>query len=231
MSKLELKGISKQYQKKMVLNPLSIEVEKGECLVLSGGNGAGKSTLLNIIAGITSPSCGSVHLNGINIKNKRKKYVENIGYMPDDFQPDLVMTVKEFLLFYASLRKVEGKRVEEVISLVGLEEKANEPIRNLSKGMRQRLIFAQAWLAKPLLLILDEPTNGLDPYWVNEFVQQIIKIKQSGTTVVFSTHMMDVAVETADRILLMKAGGVIEQINGFEKKEEAIMKLIKLQRI
>lgn len=151
--------------------------------------------------------------------------------MPDDFHADPSMTVKECLLFYASLRKIARKRVEGVLALIGLEEQHNYRITRLSKGMRQCLLFRQAWLAKPALLLLDEPTNGLDPYWVNVFVQQMKKIKNSGTIVIFSTHMMDVAAETADRILFMRAGTVIEQLTELTSKEEVVMKLLKLQRV
>lgn len=230
MSLLELTNISKRYKKRMVLHPISLEVNAEECLVLSGGNGAGKSTLLRIIAGILAPSSGSVSVNHCSLQKNRKKYVEHIGYMPDDFHFEPAMTVKEFLLFYASLRKVENKRIEEILTMVGLDEHLNKRISNLSKGMRQRLLFGQALLSKPQLLIMDEPTNGLDPYWVNEFVQQVNQAKQSGTMVVFSTHMMDVAVETANRILFMKDGKIIDQISELKDKEKAVMNLLKLQR-
>ncbi|WP_071396155.1 ABC transporter ATP-binding protein [Bacillus tuaregi] len=231
MNQLELQNISKNYKKKQVLEPLSLTANKGECIVLSGGNGAGKSTLLSIIAGILAPSSGTVSLNGISLESHRRSYVEQIGYMPDDFLADPTMTVREFLLFYASLRKINKKRVEEVLALVGLEEQRNYRITGLSKGMRQRLLFGQAWLGKPALLLLDEPTNGLDPYWVNAFVQHIKAIKNSGTIVIFSTHMMDVAAETADRILFMKAGKVMEQLTELTSKEEVVMELLKLQRV
>jgi len=231
MNQLELQNISKKYKTKQVLEPLSLVIEEGEGLVICGGNGAGKSTLLSIIAGVLRPSSGSVLLNDCCLQHNRKPYVEQIGYMPDDFQADPSMTVKEFLLFYASLRKIDLSRVEEMLVLIGLQEQRNVRITRLSKGMRQRLLFGQAWLAKPALILLDEPTNGLDPYWVNVFVQQIKEIKNSGSIVIFSTHMMDVAVETADRILLMKAGNVIDQLTELSSKEEVVMELIKLQRI
>lgn len=231
MNYLELQNISKKYKTKQVLNPLSLVIAEGECIVLSGGNGAGKSTLLSIIARILSPSSGTVLLNNISLRQNRKSYVEQIGYMPDDFHADPSMTVKEFLLFYASLRKIDRKRVEEVLALIGLEEQCNYRITRLSKGMRQRLLFGQAWLAKPALLLLDEPTNGLDPYWVNVFVQQIKTITTSGTIVIFSTQMMDVAAETADRILFMREGMVIAQLTELTSKEEVVMELLKLQRV
>jgi ABC-2 type transport system ATP-binding protein len=209
---LEVKNVSKIYKKKTALQPISLQAEAGECIVLCGGNGAGKSTLLDIIAGISAPGAGTVLINRIDIQKNRQKYVTLIGYMPDEFFAQETMTVREFLTFYGTFRKVATKRVNEVIQILGLETKKNEPIKNLSKGMRQRLLFGQAWIGSPALMILDEPTNGLDPYWIDIFISLLKKIKQSGTTIIFSTHMMDVAAEVADRIIFMEDGKLLETI-------------------
>lgn len=230
MSLLVVKDVSKIYKSKTALSPLSLEATDGECIVLAGGNGAGKSTLLYLLSGILSPSSGRVTLNDIDLQRNRKRYVKEIGFMPDDFHVEQMLTVEEFLSFYASLRHVGKDRVREVINLIGLEEQARIRISKLSKGMRQRLLFGQACLAKPALLLLDEPTNGLDPYWVNVFVKLIKEIQKSGTIIIFSTHMMDVAAEAADRILFMKDGQIIEELQGEEQKDEMTMKLLKLHR-
>lgn len=231
MSLLEVKNVSRKYKKKLVLEPLSFSGEKGECIVLCGGNGAGKSTLLSMIAGIITPSSGSVQVNGVTWRKNRKQYVKSIGYMPDDFHADQMMTVQEFLSFYASLQKVDRKRVEEVLSIIGLEDHTKKRIHHLSKGMRQRLLLGQALLAKPDVLVMDEPTNGLDPYWVNHFIHIIQEVKRDGSIVLFSTHMMDVAAETANRILFMMEGKVVEELSELEDKEEVVIKLLKLQRL
>lgn len=230
MSLLEVKNVSKIYKKKTALAPLSLEAAEGECIVLAGGNGAGKSTLLYLLSGILSPSSGSIVLNHVDLQKNRKQYVKEIGFMPDDFHAEQTLTVAEFLSFYASLRHVGKERVREVISIIGLEEQTRTRISKLSKGMRQRLLFGQACLAKPALLLLDEPTNGLDPYWVNVFVKLIKEIQKEGTLVIFSTHMMDVAAEAANRILFMNSGQVIEEIQGDGQKEQLTMKLLKLHR-
>jgi ABC-2 type transport system ATP-binding protein len=211
-ARLEVRNVSKIFKGKTALYPLSLTAEEGECLVLCGGNGAGKSTLLHILAGISTPGEGAVLINQVDLQNHRKKYVSLIGYMPDEFTAQETMTVTEFLTFYGTFRKIAKDRVKEVIQILGLDEKKNELIKNLSKGMRQRLLFGQAWIAEPLVLILDEPTNGLDPYWINVFIDLLKKIKMSGTTVIFSTHMMDVAAEVADKIIFMENGKQMDTI-------------------
>lgn len=230
MTILQIEGICKQYKKKTALFPTTLQGKDGECIVLCGGNGAGKSTFLDILAGISSPTSGMVKLQGIELYKDRKQYVAEIGYMPDDFHAQQSMTVHEFLSFYAAFRKIGKERVQEVITLLGLEEKKTECLHRLSKGMRQRLLFGQAWLAKPKLLILDEPTNGLDPYWVSEFVTLLKDIKRSGTIIVFSTHMMDVAAEVGDVVLFMNEGKVTKEIRNDGNTESLILQLLKLHR-
>ncbi|WP_428839292.1 ABC transporter ATP-binding protein [Bacillus massilinigeriensis] len=228
--RLTIDQVSKKYKEKAALHPCNFEAESGSCTVLCGGNGAGKSTLLSIIAGVLAPSTGSVMIEGITVKGNRKKYLDCLGYMPDDFHAQEAITAKEFLSFYASLRKQGSENVEEVLEMIGLKEKASIPVKMLSKGMRQRLLFGQAILAKPPVLLLDEPTNGLDPYWVSKFVEVIEKLKKEGITIVFSTHMMDVAAETGDRILFMKQGRIMSEILNEVKSEKTILTLLKLHR-
>lgn len=230
MNGLKVDNVSKVYKKRTALYPCSFEATGGTCVVLCGGNGAGKSTLLQIIAGILSPSSGTTSINERGLSFDREKYLTEIGFMPDDFHAGAMMTVEEFLGFYGSFRKVKKDRVNEVIDLIGLSDKNGELVKNLSKGMRQRLLFGQSILAKPNVLLLDEPTNGLDPYWVNQFVEILNQIKKDGTIIVFSTHMMDVAAETGDVILFMKQGEVIQTITNENKVEETTMKLMKLHR-
>ncbi|MBO0959058.1 ABC transporter ATP-binding protein [Neobacillus sp. MM2021_6] len=209
---ITIKNVSKVFKQKTALHSFSLTAEDGECIVLCGGNGAGKSTLLQIIAGISPPGVGTVLINQVDIKENRKQYVSLIGYMPDEFFAQESLSVIEFLTFYGTFRKVAQPRIMEVIDTLGLEAKRDEMIKHLSKGMRQRLLFGQAWLAAPAVLILDEPTNGLDPYWIDVFIELLKKIKQSGTTIIFSTHMMDVAAEVADQVIFMENGRMIEAI-------------------
>ncbi|MCM3667843.1 ABC transporter ATP-binding protein [Mesobacillus maritimus] len=230
MTRLCVEDVSKVYKNKTALQPCSFVATEGTCVVLCGGNGAGKSTMLQIIAGVLTPSSGTTLINEIDMKHARENYLKEIGFMPDDFHAQEMMTVEEFLRFYGSLRKVSHERIDEVISLIGLQEKKTELVKRLSKGMRQRLLFGQSILAKPTVLLLDEPTNGLDPYWVNQFVTILNEMKKSGTIIVFSTHMMDVAAETGDLILFMQQGEVIQKIQNDNNTEETTLKLMKLHR-
>ena len=230
MTRLCVEDVSKVYKNKTALQPSSFVATEGTCVVLCGGNGAGKSTMLQIIAGVLTPSSGTTLINEIDMKHARENYLKEIGFMPDDFHAQEMMTVEEFLRFYGSLRKVSHERINEVFSLIGLQEKKTELVKRLSKGMRQRLLFGQSILAKPTVLLLDEPTNGLDPYWVNQFVTILNEMKKSGTIIVFSTHMMDVAAETGDLILFMQQGEVIQKIQNDNNTEETTLKLMKLHR-
>jgi len=230
MNELIVEGISKKYKSQIALHPFSFSASGGMCVVLCGGNGAGKSTLLQMIAGILAPSSGTADINGKRLGLSREEYLTEIGFMPDDFHAQEMMTVIEFLRFYGNFRKVGKARVDEVMEMIGLEEKRSALIKSLSKGMRQRLIFGQSILAKPNLLLMDEPTNGLDPYWVDRFVSILHEIKKNGTIILFSTHMMDVAAETGDKILFMKQGEMIQTIENNEYKEETTMALLKLHR-
>jgi len=186
MTALIVDGVSKVYKKKTALHPCSFEANEGTCVVLCGGNGAAKSTLPQIIAGILHPTTGKSSINKKEMKYAREKYLEEIGFMPEDFHAQEMMTVEEFHRFYGSLRKVKTERINEVMTLIGLENKKGELVKSLSKGMRQRLLFGQSILAKPPVLLLDNPTNGLDPYWVNQFITILNEIKKNGTIIIFS---------------------------------------------
>ncbi|MGX6444498.1 ABC transporter ATP-binding protein [Neobacillus sp. K501] len=220
---LEIINATKIFKTKTALHPITLKAAAGECIALCGGNGAGKSTLLSIIAGISSPGQGTVRIKDIDILKNRKQYLSLIGYMPDEFFAQENLTVEEFLNFYAAFRKISPSRVMEVIQILGLEEKRHTRNKQLSKGMRQRLLFGQAWLSQPAVLILDEPTNGLDPFWIDIFITLLIDIKNSGTTVIFSTHMMDVAAETADRILFMEDGKILTSLTNDHRNPNKFM--------
>ncbi|WP_245864427.1 heme ABC exporter ATP-binding protein CcmA [Paenibacillus donghaensis] len=200
--------VSKVIKKQSLVEGISFEVAPGHVLALCGGNGAGKSTVLRMLAGILQPTIGEITVNQLRWSKDRKAYSKQLGYMPDDYQFSQGLTAEEALTFWAALRKVPGRknRVEEVLTQVGLEDKRKVIVNTFSKGMRQRLLLAQALLAEPPLLIMDEPTNGLDPFWMNEFVKQLQQIKAAGQTVVFSTHQLEVAENTADQIVFLSHG-------------------------
>ncbi|GIP40440.1 hypothetical protein J31TS4_37200 [Paenibacillus sp. J31TS4] len=205
---LELHEVTKRIEKQTLVEPVTLTVATGSVLALCGGNGAGKSTLLRMIAGISQPSGGTVRIRGQQWASSRRAYADSIGYMPDDFQFGSALTAQETLEFYAALRGVKRARVLELLETVGLSDVRRKPVTSFSKGMRQRLLFAQAMLAKPPLLLLDEPTNGLDPYWMDAFAGLVRQVAADGQAVVFSTHQLNVAELVADQVVFLDAGVV-----------------------
>jgi len=203
-----LEGVNKTIKKQVVINALDLQVDEGQILALCGGNGAGKSTILRMIAGISQPDSGSITVGGLRWKDNRKRYAELIGYMPDDFRFAQGLTAYETLSFWAALRGIPKLRAREVLHEVGLADTGKKSVASFSKGMRQRVLFAQALLAKPPIILMDEPTNGLDPYWIETFVRKVKETAANGQTVIFSTHQLHVAEALADRIALLRGGQI-----------------------
>lgn len=208
---LELHQLSKKIGKNELLKSLDYQLHKGKILALCGGNGAGKSTLIRLITGLLKPTTGHVRINGFNQMKNKRDFTKQFGYMPDDFKFHKSMTAKETIQFYANIKDISKDRYEDILQSVGLLEKLHVKVGGFSKGMNQRLLLAQALLAQPNLLILDEPTNGLDPYWVKQFSTLLLRAKESGQTVVFSTHDLHVAEEVADEVIFLKDGEVIQK--------------------
>lgn len=208
---VRMQGISKMIRKQQIVAPLDLELERGKVLALCGGNGAGKSTIIRMLVGISQPSTGTIEVDGVQWKRNRKAFAGKIGYMPDDFNFGAALTAWETIRFYASLKGVSSDQALEMLELVGLTDVRNKKVSAFSKGMRQRLLFAQALLAKPQLLVLDEPTNGLDPYWMDAFAKLVLELKNQGHTIVFSTHQLDVAEQAADEAIFLNQGKVISR--------------------
>jgi ABC-type multidrug transport system ATPase subunit len=207
---LSVLDVNKTIGKQAIIQGVSLAAAKGSVIALCGGNGAGKSTLLRMIAGISQPTSGTIQVAGQSWKGNRKRYAEHIGYMPDDYLFSQGLSAEETLSFWASLRRVGKEVVQQKLELVGLSEVRRKPVTAFSKGMRQRLLFAQALLGNPALLVMDEPTNGLDPYWMDSFVQLIRTVKDADHTVIFSTHQMQVADAVADEVIFLKEGRIVQ---------------------
>ncbi|MEI7024196.1 ABC transporter ATP-binding protein [Paenibacillus sp. y28] len=210
-SVLQLSRVRKEIQKQTIIHDVSMQLGRGEVLALCGGNGAGKSTILRMIVGIMQPTQGTIEVNGLQWGKNRRGYVEQIGYMPDDYLFGQGLSAQETLQFWASLRQISRSRVLEVLDIVGLTAVRGKPVQSFSKGMRQRLLFAQALLARPPLLVMDEPTNGLDPYWMDSFVNLVRFAKQEGHAVIFSTHQLQVAEAVADTVVFLKEGAIAQE--------------------
>src|SRR5690625_6981137 len=150
---VEIHQLSQKVKKRQLLMPLDYQLSKGKILALCGGNGAGKSTLIRLIIGLMKPTTGHVLINGLHRKKHRQHFTKQFGYMPDDFLFQQTMTTKETIHFYAHIKQIDKTSYEQVLQEVGLHEKMNERVGNLSKGMKQRLLLAQALLATPEILI------------------------------------------------------------------------------
>lgn len=210
---LELKALEKNYGKKRALKGINLTLHDGVYGIL-GPNGAGKSTMMNIITGNLMPSSGSVLFNGTEINKLGKAFRSRIGYMPQQqvFYPG--MSVEHFLYYMASLRglsNAEAKtQIDWSLKLLCLEDVRKQPIRALSGGMRQRLLLAQAIIAKPDILILDEPTAGLDPSQ-RIAVRNLISEIAENRIVLISTHIVSDIEFVANQIIILSDGNVLSQ--------------------
>lgn len=208
---IEITNLTKRYGKKVAVDNISFKVEKGEILGFLGPNGAGKTTTMNILTGYISLSDGSVKVDGLSILDKPLEARAHIGYLPEN--PPLYhdMTVNEYLNFVYELKKVKLERqghLEEVMGLVKILDVKNRLIKNLSKGYKQRVGLAQALLGNPEVLILDEPTVGLDPNQIIE-IRSVIKELGKNRTVILSTHILPEASAICDRVIIINNGQII----------------------
>lgn len=216
---LEVMHISKYYGSQMAIEDISFSAEAGQIVGILGHNGCGKTTIMNIIANCLVPSCGDVLVDGISVQKFPRKTKEKIGYLPEipPVYPD--MTVEEQLRFSCHLRGLKAGRCEEEIARVcknlNITGVRKRLIRNLSKGYRQRVGFAQALIGRPPLLILDEPTVGLDPQQIIELRELIVRLKQDHT-IILSSHILSEVAITCDRIVVLSNGHIVadDTLNG-----------------
>ena len=208
---IEVKNITKRYGAHKALDDVSFTANDGEILGFLGPNGAGKSTAMNIITGYISASSGSVSVDGMDVAQQPQEAKKNMGYLPEI--PPLYedMTVKEYLYFIYDLKKCKLPKIshmKDICSLVGLEDVYGRLIKNLSKGYRQRVGFAQALVGDPKILILDEPTVGLDPKQIVE-IRSLIKKLGKRHTVILSSHILPEVQAVCDRIIIIDHGKII----------------------
>lgn len=223
---LEIKNLTKKFGEQTALNDINITIEKNEIIGLLGPNGAGKSTLMKSIVGVLKIDEGQILFNEKDIISHELESKKNIGFLPENNPLYMEMFVKEYLNFVANIHQVPNSRVEEVIELVGITPEKSKKISQLSKGYKQRVGLAQAILHQPDLLILDEPTNGLDPNQIIE-IRNVIKEIGKEKTVILSTHIMQEVKALCSRVILIHKGNIvmdspIEEFKGkFESLEEA----------
>ena len=208
---VEVKKLTKNYGNIKAVDNISFTVGEGEILGFLGPNGAGKSTTMNMITGYISSTSGTVTIDGKEILENPKEAKAKIGYLPEIPPLYTDMTVKKYLEFMFDLKKVKlpkKEHIEEVMRLVRITEQADRIIKNLSKGYRQRVGFAQALLGNPPVLILDEPTVGLDPMQIIE-IRKLIKSLGKKHTIILSSHVLSEISATCDRILVISNGKIV----------------------
>ncbi len=205
---IKVENITKVYGSQKALNKVSFEVEKPEIVGFLGPNGAGKSTMMKILTTFISPTEGTAEVNGHTITTEAKQVQQSVGYLPEHNPMYLELYVREYLAFNADVYKVGKARIEEVIALTGLMPEAHKRISQLSKGYRQRVGLANALLHNPDVLILDEPTTGLDPNQLVD-IRNLIKTIGKEKTVFLSTHIMQEVEAMCDRVIIINKGEIV----------------------
>lgn len=223
---IELTSIVKTYGTQKAVNNISFLAKKGEIVGFLGPNGAGKSTTMKILTGFIQPSEGAVLVSGIDVISNPIEAQKNIGYLPEHNPLYLDMYVREYLQFQGSLHKTEKSKINEIIEKVGLTVEAHKKINQLSKGYRQRVGLAAAILHNPEVLILDEPTTGLDPNQLVE-IRELIKELGKDKTVLLSTHIMQEVEAMCDRVIIINKGEIVinKPISELKTDNEQVIKV------
>lgn len=217
MLAVEIKDLHKSYKKtsrspaKIALSGVNLEIKKGSFFGLLGPNGAGKSTIINILAGLVNKTSGSVKICGIDIDENSKATKFKIGIVPQELVIDPFFNVRETLEIYAGYfgLKKSQRRTDEIIEALGLKDKALATPRSLSGGMRRRLLVAKALVHNPEILVLDEPTAGVDVELRTQLWNYVKKLNSAGTTIILTTHYLEEAEELCDEIAVINRGKVI----------------------
>lgn len=220
---LKCENICKKIKQKTILNNVSLQIKSGEILGFIGPNGAGKTTTIKIILGLQQLNEGNVIINNYNIKDNYEKAIEKVGAIVEN--PDFYMYMsgrKNLELICNMYKGIGNARIDEVVKLVGLENRINDKVSKYSLGMRQRLGIAQALINKPNLLILDEPTNGLDPEGIKELRELLVKLaKKENMAILISSHNLLELESFVNKVCIIKNGKIVEN-TGINQLKEAI---------
>ena len=220
---IQVENITKRYGTFVAVDGINFEIEEGEIVGFLGPNGAGKSTTMNMITGFIEPTSGRIIVDGYDISKKPKKAKRQIGYMPEGVPLYGDLTVKEFVTYMAELKGVPKKQKKEMVAKAiqetGLEEVENKLTRNLSRGYKQRVSMAGALVSEPKVIILDEPTVGLDPKQVTE-IRALIKELGKEHTVILSSHILSEVSQICNRVIIINKGKIvaIDTPENLEKK-------------
>jgi ABC-2 type transport system ATP-binding protein len=227
---IQVNNITKLYGTQKALNSVSFEVGSKEIVGFLGPNGAGKSTMMKILTCYIPPSSGTASVNGFDIASQSMEVRKNIGYLPEHNPLYLDMYVKEFLEFTGAIYKLKNlkSRVKEMINLTGLQIEQNKKIGALSKGYRQRVGLAQAMIHDPKVLIMDEPTTGLDPNQLEE-IRALIKSLGKEKTVMLSTHIMQEVEAVCDRVIIINKGEIVANDATKKLQQDSTRQLITVE--
>lgn len=221
---IKVENVTKKYGNYVAVDNMNFEIKEGEIVGFLGPNGAGKTTTMSIITGFIEPTDGYVEINGYNVSKKARKAKREIGYMPETTPLYNELTPKEFISYMAELKGVTKKErkaeIERVIKAVNIGDVENKLIRNLSRGYRQRVSLAGALVGNPKVLILDEPTVGLDPKQVTQ-IRSLIKSLGKDHTVILSSHILSEVSQICEKVIIINKGKLvaIDTPENLEKKE------------
>lgn len=235
MPAVELSGVTKRYGLRQALCDVNLNLEEGSALGLLGPNGAGKTTCLRLLLGFARPTRGQVRLHGRDPRDPEAR--RGLGYLPERLSLPPHVRVRDLLLLHARLAGLPDpecrRQVEALMSRMGVAERARDPLGDLSKGLLQRVGFAQAFLGPPQLLLLDEPTSGLDPIGIRDAREWIGEARERGCTVLISSHILSEVERTCDRIAilhegLVRASGSVSEVVGEEESlEDAFVRWVR----
>ena len=223
---IQVENITKKYGNFVAVNNINFEIEEGEIVGFLGPNGAGKSTTMNMITGFIEPTSGKIVVDGYDISKKPKKAKKQIGYMPEGVPLYSDLTVREFITYMAEIKKVDKKEkkqmVQKVLEETGLLDVQNKLNKNLSRGYKQRVSMAGALVGNPKVIILDEPTVGLDPKQVTE-IRALIKKLGENHTVILSSHILSEVSQICNRVIIINKGQIVA-IDTPENLEKKVVK-------
>lgn len=209
---IEVKNVTKKYGKTVAIDNISFTINEGEIIGLLGPNGAGKSTTMNMLTGFIEQTEGEIIIDGYNMLKKPKKAKREIGYMPEGVPLYTDLTVKEFVTYMAQIKNVDRKsrkeKVEKIIEQTGLKDVENKLTRNLSRGYKQRVSMAGALVGEPKILILDEPTVGLDPKQITE-IRNLIKELGKTHTIIISSHILSEISQICSKVIIINKGKIV----------------------
>ncbi|WP_350303431.1 ABC transporter ATP-binding protein [Bacillus pumilus] len=210
---LNVHNIKKYYEDKQVLKGITFHLKKGESFGLLGPNGAGKSTLIGILTGLIHATSGTITIEGIDVKKETKKAQQMIGIVPQEIALYLHLTAKENLMFWGRMYGLKGKelksRVQETLELIGLKDRANDQVKVFSGGMKRRVNIGCAILHQPKLLIMDEPTVGIDPQSRSHILETVKTLNGEGMTIIYTSHYMEEVEFLCERTAIMDHGSII----------------------